>query len=158
MDSRVVILPVENIGQANKRWCWLAVAEQVVRWKQGTSPSQEVLAASVMGEDRSGWERGGTLREIGEIIRVHSGAFAVAVGRGEAEEVFDWLNKGVPLVVNVQTGPEQYHVVVLRGMVWSGAPGDPLCIVNDPYVSTGYSLAMPWPQLRKAWVDALAIV
>jgi hypothetical protein len=43
-ERPVVILSVDNIRQETGKWCWLAVCEQIIRWKQGASPTQAQLA------------------------------------------------------------------------------------------------------------------
>lgn len=155
-ERPVVILPVDNIRQETGKWCWLAVSEQIIRWKQGTSPTQAQLAEWVIGNDPRLWERGGRLEEIATLIR-HWGLASTTIELpSDPLGVYAWLAKSSPVILAVDTSPETAHVVVLRGMVWQG--DEALFIINDPLLRPGYSLAVTWRQLRRTWKASVVVL
>jgi hypothetical protein len=165
--AQSVDLGIVNIQQGTPVWCWAAVAEQVIRWKNhGPGPSQCQLVSMANGFPpqtccappnamvaqaclRTGW-----LQEIQALIAHFGGSHSAIAPPAHPAVLFQTLQAGRAVILGVQTTPYSGHVVVLRGMI---AGPDPLLIINDPMRWSGFSQPVPMSQLMSFWNSAIVV-
>jgi len=166
--SAQVNLPIQNIQQRTASWCWVAVAEQIIRWKNnGRGPQQCELVAIANGLPpgaccfpspnpmvMQACMRTGGLHEIQGMIAAFGHSFSVVAPPTHPVALFQTLQQGHPIILAVQSSPFSGHVVVLRGMIMGP---DPLLIINDPMGWTGFSQPVPFSRLATMWQAAILV-
>lgn len=160
-------LGIPNIRQQTQVWCWVAVAEQIIRWKNGGgSPSQAELVSIA-----NGWPpqacpmannpmmlqaciRTGGLHEIAGLIGAFSMSAAGFAPPAAWPLLYQTLAQRRPIILSVQATPYSGHVVVLRGIV----PGpDPILLINDPMGWPGFFQGVPFSRLLQFWTGAIVV-
>jgi Papain-like cysteine protease AvrRpt2 len=139
----VVDLGIINIPQQEPEWCWLAVSEQIIRWKRGGQSPLQCQMASLADNFPPGvcclppnpaiaqiCGRGGALPEIQALIARFGATFSQITPPTDPMTLYQILRAGHPVIVALQETPYAGHVVVVRGMDWLA--GGPVLFVNDP--------------------------
>lgn len=172
--SRAQFAPIDlgipNIQQMTRVWCWAAVAEQIIKWRNGGSgPSQPELVSIANGLPPYACSnppdpmvmracfRTGHLAEIQALIAGFGGGFSGIAPPAHPVLVYQRLANRNPIILAVQSTPFSGagHVVVLRGMI--PAP-NPLFIVNDPMAWSGFSQPVPFSMIANMWGAAIVMV
>ncbi|WP_203076750.1 papain-like cysteine protease family protein [Falsiroseomonas ponticola] len=160
-------LGIPNIPQQTPVWCWVAVAEQIIRWRNGgAGPSQAELVAIANGFPpfaclqppnpmvMQACLRTGHLVEIQRLISAFGGGFSQLAPPAHPGILYDTLRRGAPIILAVRSTPFSGHVVVLRGLV--PAP-DPLLIINDPMGWPGFGQPVPFSRIAGFWQAAIVV-
>lgn len=160
-----VVLDVPLVTQQTEVWCWLAVTEMALLYRnRGIAPRQcEIIGAGrnvgsgLCCEQPLSCARTGTIREIRFALARFgnvSSEFAPPVNFGVLYRV---LRDGYPVIIGYSTGANSAHVVIARGMKIhrSGSRVTPMVLVNDPMASK--PLWVPYKQLRETWLSSVAI-
>jgi hypothetical protein len=160
-----VNLDVPLIRQKTEVWCWLAVTEMAIQYRnRGAAPRQcEMIAAgletspSVCCTQPQKCARAGTMREIRFALATFgkvSSEFSPPVNFGV---LYRAIKDGYPVIISYVTGPDSAHVVIARGMKFliQGDRITPLVLVNDPLEPR--PVWVPYKQLRANWISSIAI-
>jgi hypothetical protein len=161
-------LGIPNIPQRTPVWCWAAVTEQVIRWRNGgAGPSQAELVALANGFSPQAClqlpnqmvyqacMRTGGLGEIQQLLAHFGGGASFAAPPAHPVHLYNMLAQQRPVILAVQTTPFSGHVVVLRGML--PAP-DPLLLINDPMRWSAFGQPLPFSALMGFWSAAIVVV
>lgn len=179
---RPVSVPVPHIMQRTSMWCWLAVAEMVVRYKHwGRGPSQcqlmEIGLAMPPGRccrNPRACLRGGTLKEIMRIINHFNGRSTALGPPASPGELYSLFSRNQVIIARlVQSkrpgirigGPPPGHVVVLRGLgyeqvVFKSPRGPirrlaPVVLINDPQFP--HPIKVPYPDVISNWERSILV-
>ena len=176
-----VSLNVPHVRQQSANWCWLAVAQMVIGYKQwGASPSQCRLLEIGFGYPQNyccGWQsrcdRGGTLEEIGRIVEYYSGRQVFLGPPIEPEELYQVLSNGDVVIARIVVPPSQGgptagpagHTVVIKGIRWAQGTVSqggqsfqavvPMILVNDPSQAT--TVEATYDELARYWEKSIIV-
>ena len=159
-------LGIPNIQQQTPVWCWVAVVEQVLRWKTGRSPSQGELVSIA-----NGWPpqtclfppnpmianqcmRTGGLHEIGALLGMFGGGMTSLAPPASPNVIYQQIMNGRAIILALQSTPFTGHVVVLRGII---PAQNPLFIINDPMGWNNFSQPWPFSSLIQVWRSAILV-
>ena len=136
-------LGIANVPQQTDLWCWAAVSQQIIRWRNGGGPEQcELVAHANSDSARSccqDFERCTTTGQVEQIqsllSRYGSAGTRITQSTQTPMELYDALGEGRPVIL--VTHPSYFgpgHVTVLRGMSFerNGKDCDAVLHVNDP--------------------------
>lgn len=167
-QAGAIDLGIPNIPQRTPVWCWVAVVEQIIRWRQGgAGPSQAELVAMANGMHPQACfqpanpmvyqacMRTGHLAEIQGLLAAFGGGFSALAPPTHPQPIYATLRQGRPIILALQSTPFSGHVVVLRGML--PAP-DPLLLINDPMAWNGLGQAVPFSAILGFWQAAIVLV
>ena len=160
-------LGIRNIRQETPVWCWAAVAEQIIRWRnRGRGPSQAELVSIANGFPPEACLqppnnfvyqaclRTGHLVEIQQLIAMFGGGLGQIAPPAHPAILYQTLSRGQAIILAVQSTPFSGHVVVLRGM--APAP-DPILFINDPMGWPNFSQPVPFSAIMQFWNAALVV-
>ena len=155
-------LGILNIPQQTQAWCWAAVAEQIIRWKTGSSPPQCALV-SMANDAEPGYccigrpecVVTGSLQQIQWLIARFGGSFTSIQPPAGPHIVYNTLNTGRPIIMAVQSSPFSGHVVVISGM--SCFESQPLLHVNDLIGWPFLTQPVPFQQILPFWSAAIVV-
>ena len=177
-----VYLDVAHVRQENTRWCWLAVAEMVVAYKNhGQAPSQCALMEIGFGHaqgyccaDPGRCNGGGSLEEVARIIAFFSHRRTFLTEPLTVDQLYGYLARDGIVVARVvaapfgapANAPESGHQIVLRGLRYgwievAGPDGrawkefHPLVLVNDPGAPAPQEV--PYQIVRQHWERSLLV-
>ena len=161
-----VDLPIRNIPQETPVWCWAAVAQQIILWRTGQSPPQCVLV-----EAANNYAPGtccihshpaclvtGDFAKVAWLIARFAGTYSRYAPPTNYVQLYQTLNAGRAVLLQVQSGMLSTHVVVLRGMSFLPTPNgflQPVLHINDPL--SFFTNPVPFQQLPPIWIDALVV-
>jgi hypothetical protein len=166
--------PVPQIAQQSLDWCWLAVSEMIIRYKDwGISPKQcEILEVGYFLSPgtccQAPWmcDRPGSLDEVQRIIAYYSRAFSRLAPPTDPMRLYRLLSRGHVVIAQLQnTNNPICHLVILRGMrfalITSATPSGlvltavPMVLVNDP---GSYLISkMPYQMLLYYWRASIIV-
>lgn len=146
-----VSLPVSNILQASRSWCWAAAAQQVIVYATGNSPSQCELVARATGIPRCP-DRLGHINEIRSLVAFYGGRPSALTPPAAPGALYQELAAGRPIVLHLNTGGG--HFVVVRGMHFDPSAGW-VVHVNDPM--SRYTQPIPFSRLVGIWDAAIVV-
>ena len=167
-SAQEVSLPIENIPQETQVWCWAAVAQQIVYSLHGPAgtPPQCAMVALANGAypnvccDQIGRYNGnpvcmrtGSLQQIQWLIGHFGGRYSTLAPPAHPSVLFDTLQRGNAIILQVQSSPFSGHVVVLRGM--SVVNGVPVLYINDPLAY--FTQPIPFQRLLGYWAGAIVV-
>lgn len=152
-------LGIANIAQQTPLWCWAAVAEQIIAWRQGESPPQCALVAAAFGapaalccgQPQACLTTGG-LPQIQALLAHFGGAPSRIAPPADPMALYRALAEEHPVILAVRLTPYNGHVVVLRGMAWTPAP---VLLINDPLAH--FARPVPFAQLLPYWLAAIVV-
>lgn len=145
-----VALNVPQIAQTTPVWCWLAVAEMAIRYRNlggGLSQCQMLevgytLPSGSCCATPTACMRTGGLQEIQAVIGRFGRRLSVLGPTPSPTEVYSFLRQGHPVIAALQNTPFSGHVVLIRGMRIATVPivtpfgmqtqTIPVLLVNDP--------------------------
>lgn len=145
-DTENVDLDIPNIRQDTATWCWIATAKQLIRWEipEFDLPQCRMLEIAknvAPGEccdhpDRC--QEDGTLLGVGYLVELFTGIKPRPAPVYSVDRIHALLQRGRPVVLALQNGPEQGHAVVLRGIEYMQTMREavPILLLNDPFSST----------------------
>lgn len=155
-------LGVPPVAQQSGVWCWAAVAEQIIRWKQGHSPPQCALVALAYGQGVAPCCGGlpqcrvaGSLQQIQYLIGLFGGGASTLAPPTTPAVLHATLAVGRPIVMSVRASPYAGHVVVIRGM--RCGPAGPVLLVNDPISWGPLTQPVPFAALLPYWQAAIVV-
>ena len=156
-------LGIQNIKQDMSNWCWVAAAQQVIFWANGSAPPQCAMVslvanthAQITCANPQAFNQPATFQPISFLIGQFIGAPSSMNGPGSPQQVYQTLAAGRPIIMLVQPGFSQVgHFVVLRGVSCAG----PQLIfhLNDPLNFTGFPTSVPYSQIAQMWHSALIV-
>jgi hypothetical protein len=160
-------LGIPNIRQQSPVWCWAAVAEQIIRWRNGgRGPSQAELVSIANGfppeaclqppnhSVHQACQRPGHLVEVKQLIAMFGGGPSEIAPPAHPAILYQTLKGGHAIILAVQSTPFLGHFVVLRGM----APArDPILFINDPMGWPNFSQPVPFSAIMQFWNAALVV-
>lgn len=159
--------PVQNIQQETPVWCWVAVAQQIILARVGPqkTPPQCALVAianqwhpqACCGQYNPNCVKTGSTPQIQFLIQQFGLSHTSYAPPAAPMVLYNTLNSGRVIILQVQTGQTQYHVVVLRGMYFEMTPNgmEPILIINDPMAY--YTQPVPYSQIVQAWRSAIVV-
>ena len=163
-----VDIPVRNIKQETQVWCWVAVAQQIIMYSRGpqrTPPQCALVAIANNAPPQvccSGYNpmcvRTGSIQQIQLLIAHFGGRYAGVAPPTDPMTLYRTLASGKPIILQVRTGFQSAHVVVLRGMSFLPAPHggiEPVLHINDPMAH--FTQPVPFSNLIRVWVSAIVI-
>lgn len=163
-------LPIQNIVQQTPVWCWVAVAQQVINYVQGSqnTPSQCALVALANNVPTSTCCRRdgsinrscvvpGPLTATRDLIQYFSGRPSYIAPPASPQALYETLRSGRPIILSLQPGPGIGHVVVLRGMSFRNTRTGPqaLVFVNDPLLQMNGPIL--FTDLMTVWRSAIVV-
>ena len=167
-SAQTVSLPIENIPQETQVWCWAAVAQQIVYSLRGpaNTPPQCAMVALANGahpntccnpigiyNGNPACMRTGSLQQIQWLIGHFGGRYSAFAPPAHPSVLFDTLQRGHAIILQIQSSPFSGHVVVLRGM--SMINGVPVLHINDPLAY--FTQPIPFQRLLGYWAGAIVI-
>lgn len=166
-EAQTVMLPIQNIPQETPVWCWAAVAQQIVyslRGPAGTPPQCSMVALANGAHPATCCNQGqfngnpacligGSLQQIQWLIHYFGGRFSTLAPPAHAATLFNTLQRGRAIVLQIQSSPFAGHVVVLRGM--SNVNGIPVLHINDPLAF--FTEPVHFAQLLPYWASAIVV-
>jgi len=162
-----VDIPVINIPQKTKAWCWVAVSQQIIMFSQGLqrTPPQCALVAIANNAPpevcSSGYNplcvRPGSIRQIQKLIAYFGGRYTTIAPPTDPLTIYRTLASGRPIILQVKTGIQSGHVVVLRGMSFIPRRHgiEPVLHINDP--SSYFTKPVPFLKLLRLWISAIVV-
>lgn len=168
VDAQSVDLLIQNIPQETDVWCWAAVAQQIIYFRQGpsgTPPQCHMVALANNAHpnvccDHMGRYNGnpmcrrvGSLQQIQWLIGYFGGRFSTLEMPANPQVLFNTLNQGRPVIMAVKSSPYTDHVIVLRGI--SMHSGVPMLHVNDPM--SHFTELIPFHDLLGFWHGAIVV-
>lgn len=166
--AQSVDLPIPNIPQETDVWCWAAVAQQIIFATVGrqNTPPQCALVAMGYGADPAfccnggGYFNGnqqcrrtGSFQQIQGLIAQFGGRYSSIAPPADPYVLFDTLEAGRAIILQIRTSPYSNHVVVLRGMSWIN--GTPVLHINDPLAY--FTQRVAFQQLLPYWSAAVVV-
>ena len=164
-----VNLPIQNITQQTRVWCWVAVAQQIILARQGpaNTPPQCALVAMANGAHPNVCCSGlgnhncvktGSLQQIQYLIGQFGGSYSSIQPPANPMVLYNTLASGRPIILQVKTGQMSAHVVVLTGMsfVPNGFGGVvPVLHINDSLAY--FNQPIPFSNLIPIWMSAIVV-
>jgi hypothetical protein len=161
-------LGVVNVPQDGPVWCWAAVARQIIAWKHqdliGTPP-QCALVAMANGAAPGFCCAGvnpacnttGSISQIQGLIASFGGAYSSVAPPAYPMVLYNTLQSGRPIILQISSTPGMAHVVVLQGMEWYYGPGGPraMLLINDPM--NLYPAPVPFESIVSIWKSAIVV-
>ncbi|MFH1047790.1 MAG: papain-like cysteine protease family protein [Patescibacteria group bacterium] len=155
-----VNIPVSLIRQDNDEWCWLAVAQMILQYRQGFSAAQcelierwDMFPSGECCADLSLCRRfGGDLGELAALLRSHG----VLTRYGLPilpSALYSLIMSDLPVIARLRTG-EITHAVIIRGMRYEGRTA--YVIINDPVRRRSYEMA--YQDFAAGWLDSLVVL
>ncbi|MFH1047796.1 MAG: papain-like cysteine protease family protein [Patescibacteria group bacterium] len=169
-----VNLNVPLVRQETPVWCWLAVSEMIIRYRNlGMSMRQcEMLeigyglpGGTCCGDPMRCQRTGYGMQEVQLVLAQFGGVVAMHTPPLNPIQLYGALQSGHPVIVQIRSGQTSSHVIVIRGMrfepqmmmtPYGPQMGvQPMLLVNDPL---GFMPAeVPFEQLVRIWMDSLII-
>lgn len=166
-----VDIPIPNIPQETDVWCWVAVVQQIVYFKNGSmgTPSQCAMVSISKNvpiqyccTNSNNCRTTGSLQEIQQLLRHFGGSFSSYSPPANAMALYQTLAQGKPVIMQISTTPLGYqsgmsHVIVIRGMYFQQTPMGviPMLIINDPLGQ--FTQNVPFAQLAPLWQAAIVV-
>lgn len=159
-----VDLGIPNISQQTPVWCWAAVAEQIIRWRNGgSSPPQCALVAMANNfppqaccAGHPACVRPGALQQIQLLIANFGYIHSSIQPPAHPHIVYSTLSQGRAIILQIQSPYSQIgHVVVLRGM--SCFQSTSIVHINDPMNWHFLSQPVQFAQFAPHWRSALVV-
>jgi hypothetical protein len=160
---RTVDLGISNIPQEQSNWCWAAVAQQIIQWRQGSSPTQcalvgEALNAQACCQSPHKYNRSGSMQQVQQLIASYGAAYSSMRPPATALDLHKTLEEGKAVIVFIRTTPTVGHLIVVRGMSWlrtRSAGRQPYLFVNDPLAY--FTEPVAFARLLPLWRDAIVV-
>lgn len=162
-----VNLPIQNIQQQTGVWCWAAVAQQIIAAAQGPgrTPPQCALVEAANGASPGACCNAaghacvsmGSMQQIEDLIDRFSGHNASYAPPADAMTIYRSLAAGNPVIMQLNSGPQRAHVIVVRGMsfVQTRYGVVPMLYVNDP--RAGVSRMVRFDRIAPRWMSAMVV-
>jgi len=164
---RSVDIPIQNIQQGTEVWCWAAVAQQIIYSLNGPggTPAQCALVAMANGAPPqaccTGYNpqclRTGSIPQIQGLIRQFGGRYSSYAPPADPMTLYRTLSSGKPIILQIQTGMNSAHVVVLRGMHFAqGRYGvEAMLHINDPL--SYFTQPVSFGRIAPIWMSAIVV-
>ena len=166
-----VDIPIQNIPQQTEVWCWAAVAQQIIHFKNGpmNTPAQCAMVALSKNapipyccSNFNNCATTGSLTEIQALLSYFGGSFSSYSPPADPMSLYYTLAQNKPVIMQISTVPPGFpsgmnHVIVIRGMFFQTTPMGviPILIVNDPM--NQYTQPVPYAQLAPLWQSAIVV-
>lgn len=169
-------LGIINVKQQTPVWCWLAVVEMIAHWKKKSAisgpPHQCAMVSKANGFNqpiccaspyslspaaKQACYRTGQTQEIMQLLQATGAGAATYNPPAHPMVLYNTLNSGRPIILQVQSTPYSGHVVVLTGMAWQQTPYgvEPVLFINDPLAH--FTQPVRFQQLLPMWVAAIVV-
>lgn len=160
-------LPIQNIPQETNVWCWAAVVQQIMLFKQGpaNTPPQCSLVATAYGANPSyccanlgNCAVAGDASKIQQLLGYFNGSATTYTFPANPMALYQTLAQGKPVIMELsQPYQGMTHVVVIRGMGFAQTPVGiiPMLHVNDPM--SYYTQPVPFHLLAPLWKSAIVV-
>ena len=162
-----VDIPIRNIPQKTDVWCWAAVSQQIIMHSMGPhrTPPQCALVAIAYGAPPQACcsrynpicVRAGSTTQIRKLLAYFGGRYSNLAPPADPMTLYRTLAFGKPIILQVKTGIQSGHVVVLRGMSFMPTPYgvEPVLHINDPM--SHFTQPVPFSRLIRIWVGAIVV-
>ena len=150
----MVILPIENKKQPNKFTCWLSAAAQIIEYRTG---KKIILKDLLFKLDQNTTPRAGGVEDVKALMSLYK-LKNIIIRPTNFEDLTDWIADRDPVILQVGKSVEESHMIVVRGIVTDNQSGQTLCIVNDPELKTGFSLAVSEKFIMSNWEVGLVVM
>ena len=160
-------IPIPNISQQTQVWCWAAVAQQIIAAAQGPmqTPPQCALVAMAYGAPpgaccnfpNAACVRTGSIQQIQGLIAQFGGHYSSYAPPTDPMTLYRTLAAGHPVILQVQSGPQSAHVIVVRGMSFVPTQFGVQAVlhVNDPMAI--FTQPVPFAQIAPIWMSAIVV-
>lgn len=160
-------LPIENIPQETQVWCWAAVSQQIIAASRGRAetPPQCALVATANGASPDYCCSGqnpqcvttGSLQQVQGLIQQFGGRTSSYAEPTDAMTLYRTLQQGHAVIIGIDIGQGQGHVVVARGMSFQQTPQGvvPMVHINDPMAH--FTQPVPYSQIAAVWRVAIIV-
>jgi len=165
-----VVLPVPTVTQDTMVWCWLAVSEMVIRYRNWGAGFRQCQMMEVGYRVPPGTccgnpnlcARPGSIQEIQGVIASFGGRFSSLAPPTNYQVLYNILQSGRPVIAQIATGGSIGHVVVIRGMGFQpfinmlGMPDvAPILMINDPMSIV--PAQVPYAQFLAIWRASIIV-
>lgn len=162
-----VDLPIQNISQQTPVWCWAAVAQQILFFKNGpaNTPPQCGLVAMSKGINPNyccinfnNCAVTGNASIIQQLLYYFGGSASSYAPPTDPMTLYNTLAQGKPVIIELsQPYQGMTHVVVVRGMGFAQTPMGiiPVLHINDPM--SYYTQPVPFSQIAPLWKSAIVV-
>lgn len=160
-------LPIQNIPQQTPVWCWAAVAQQIMLFKNGpaNTPPQCGLVAAANGINPNyccfnfgNCAVTGDAAKIQQLLYHFGGSASSYAPPADPMTLYNTLAQGRPVIIELsQPYQGMTHVVVVRGMGFAQTPMGimPVLHINDPM--SYYTQPVPFSQIAPLWKSAIVV-
>ena len=157
-------LAVPLVNQKTETWCWLAVAQMAMQYRNGRSPEQCEMAPVDRASEKlncckspSRCASTGTIEGIQKILSEAGNLRSAISGPINFGQLYNSIRQGNPVAIAYDSGEQKFHVVIARGMKFYGTAESitPMVLVNDPMASE--PLWIPYKRLQETWTSLLVI-
>ena len=150
----MVILPIENKKQPNKFTCWLSAAAQIIEYRTG---EKIILKDLLFKLDQDTTPRAGSIDDVKALMSLYK-LKSMIIRPSSFEDLTDWVRGRDPVILQVGKSVEESHMVVVRGVITDTQSSETLCVVNDPELKTGFSLAVTEKFIMSNWEVGLVVM
>lgn len=169
MTPQPIVWPIENILQETPVWCWAAVAQQIILYKVGphNTPSQCAMVALAKGlhpqmccppgNNPQQCVTPGGIQQIQWLMAHFGMAYSQYAPPASPMHLYHALRQKKVIILQLATGQQTAHVVVLRGMTFQPSPMGPIpyLIINDPM--SQFTAPVPFAQIAPIWMSAIVV-
>lgn len=160
-------LPIQNITQQTSVWCWAAVTQQIMLFKQGpaATPPQCGLVSIAHGANPNyccsnlrNCAVTGDIRKIQQLLYYFNGSASSYAPPTDPMTLYQTLAQGQPVIMELsQTYHGITHVVIIRGMGFAQTPMGiiPMLHINDPM--SHYTQPVPFQKLAPLWKSSIVV-
>ena len=149
-----LLVPVDNIQQRDKHSCWLAASQSLIKWQRGSAPTQRQLAAKIGARYGSA----GSNQQVSDLLTQYAGMATKDFSNNSLDACVKSFTRNLPILVSADVGHDDLgHLLVFKGLAFFAGSSEPLAIVNDPGLSCGYSLTLPFSSFVSSWRQAYFI-
>lgn len=158
-SAQQVVLPVPNVTQNTPQWCWVAVAEMVIRYLHlGAGFNQCAMLQDTYRApccvQPAMCNRPGHMAEIQNLIARYGGRWSSMAPALDPNSIALHLSQNRPIIAFVRLPMQDVgHFVVIRGI--RNTPLGPQVLINDPlsWVPSTVSLA----QFYQYWQASIVV-
>ncbi|QQC82822.1 hypothetical protein I9054_011270 [Acinetobacter bereziniae] len=162
-------LPIQNIPQETNVWCWAAVVQQIMLFKNGpfnTPPQCSLVAvANNINPNYCCANLGncavtGDALKIQQLLSYFNGSATTYTFPANPMALYQTLAQRKPVIIELsQPYKGMTHVVVVRGMGFAQTPMGiiPVLHINDPMGKPNYTQPVPFNQIAPIWKSAIVV-
>lgn len=161
-------LHVWTLSAEGPVWPWAMVARQIIAWKQkgvSSAPPQCALVAMAQGAPPTSCCGGvnpacnitGSMQQIQMLIASFGASSSLVAPPKHPMDLYAVLASGRPMILQITSGIDMSHAVVLQGMEWQETPSGPraLLYIGDPM--NFFPAPVPYENIAPLWLMGIAV-